>query len=91
MEISEGADKIVVALSVVDMPDAQARRFKSLVDIHGTGNLDELPASRRIEWTGVRYASGRNETTVVNAQAEPVGRTATATRLASAVAAAIPN
>jgi len=91
-EIVEGADRIIVAVSVVDMPDAeQARTYQRLVDTHGTGNVTELRASRRVTWTGKHYESALNETTVVNAQAEPAGRTATAARLASAVAAAIPN
>lgn len=91
-EIVEGSDRIIVAVSAVDMPSEQeALDFHRLVDTHGTGNVDELRASRRVTWTGEHYASSRSETTVVNAQAEPVGRTASAARLASAVAAAIPG
>ena len=39
-----------------------------------------------MRWTGRYYMSGRDDMTVVNAQAEPVGASAVAARLADAVA-----
>ena len=81
----------VVAVAWVDMADAdQSRQFQQLVDRHGTGNVTELtkegarPAPAR--WTGDHYTSARDGVTVVNAQAEPVGVTAQAVRLAELVA-----
>ncbi|MBW0101199.1 hypothetical protein [Pseudonocardia sp. KRD291] len=66
---------------------SQARGFKALVDADGTGNVEELTSSRRalrgVRWTGRNYVSTRDETTVVNAQAEPVGRTDAAAELAA--------
>jgi hypothetical protein len=61
------------------------------VDIHGTGNITELSQEqhryRGVRFSGEHYASTRNGVTVVNAQAEPLGRTAAATALAEAVVA----
>ena len=77
----------VVAVAVVDMPDnSQAGQFKRLVDSPGTGNITELRGTRRVTYTGEHYASIQEGATVVNAQAEPVGRTAAALRLAELVA-----
>jgi hypothetical protein len=62
------------------MPDERgAIALKKLVDVHGTGNITELSGKR---FTGRFYASRREGTTVVNAQAEPVGRAAGAVALA---------
>ena len=85
-EVRDGRAVAVVAVAWVDMPDPdQALEFQQLVDRHGTGNVTELgPGS--VRWTGERYASGRDGLTVVNAQAEPVGRTAQAVRLADLAA-----
>jgi hypothetical protein len=90
-EVRGGGATAVVAVAWVDMPDAeQSREFQQLVDRHGTGNVTELtkegarPAPAR--WTGEHYVSARDEATVVNAQAEPVGRTARAVRLAELAA-----
>lgn len=74
---------VLVAIAWVDMPDARsARQFKDLVDVHGTGNITELNREREgyryrnVRFTGERYASRREDNSVVNAQAEPVGRAA---------------
>ncbi|WP_181778859.1 hypothetical protein [Pseudonocardia pini] len=86
-EITEAGITVVVAVAVVDMADENdARELHRLLDTHGTGNITELRGTRRVTWTGEQYASGRHETTVVNAQAEPTGRTAAAVRLASSLA-----
>ncbi len=86
-EVRDGRATAVVAVAWVDMPDAaQAGEFQQLVDTHGTGNVTELteegarPGSGR--WSGEHYTSVRDDVTVVNAQAEPVGSTAGAVRLA---------
>jgi hypothetical protein len=82
-----GRATAVVAVAVVDMPDnSQAGQFKRLVDSPGTGNITELRGTRRVTYTGEHYASIQEGATVVNAQAEPVGRTAAALRLAELVA-----
>jgi hypothetical protein len=82
-----GRATAVVAVAVVDMPDStQAGQFKRLVDSPGTGNITELRGSRSVSYTGEHYASAQDGSTVVNAQAEPVGRTAAALRLAEIVA-----
>jgi len=53
--------------------------------VHGTGNITELNRERagyryrNVRFTGKHYASRREDNTVVNAQAEPVGRAAVAT------------
>ncbi|MET0190730.1 MAG: hypothetical protein ABW212_17140, partial [Pseudonocardia sediminis] len=84
----------VVAVASVDMTDeSRGRRLKTLVDTYGTGNIRELISSRRtlrsVRWTGQHYVSTRDGTTVVNAQAEPVGRTAAAAKLAGIAATAV--
>lgn len=83
----------LVAVAWVDMPDAaQARAFKLLVDRGGTGNITELSRERgryrNERFTGDYYHSTRDDTTVVNAQAQPVGRTKTTIALAKLVAEA---
>jgi hypothetical protein len=74
---------LLVAVARVDMPDPEsARAFRELVDTYGTGNITELNRERggyrhrNIRFTGKRYASSRTGNTVINAQAEPVGRVA---------------
>ncbi|OSY43287.1 hypothetical protein C8E95_0809 [Pseudonocardia autotrophica] len=72
---------------MVDLPTADdARALQTLTDTYGTGNVQELRTSRRVQWTGRHYASGLEGTAVANAQAEPVGRARAATTLADAVA-----
>lgn len=90
-EVRDGPATAVLAVAWVDMPDAaEAREFQRLVDVHGTGNATELteegtpPTSLR--WTGAHYASVRDGVTVLNAQAEPVGRDARAVELAETAA-----
>ena len=86
-EVRDGQAMALVAVAWVDMPnEAQAMRYQQLVDRHGTGNVTEL--STRVQWTGQRYVSTRDGVTVVNAQAEPVGRTAAAVALAQLAAGA---
>jgi hypothetical protein len=77
---------VLVAVSWVEMPDTRsAREFHELVDTHGTGNVTELSREegphRRVRFTGRHYASRRDGVTVVNAQAEPIGRAAAAAEL----------
>ncbi|OLT15120.1 hypothetical protein BJF78_16775 [Pseudonocardia sp. CNS-139] len=74
---------VLVAIAWVEMPDAAtARAYHDLVDTHGTGNVTELTRERGryqdVRFTGEHYASRRDGTTVVNAQAQPVGRAAAA-------------
>lgn len=90
-EVRDGRVTALIAVAWVDMPDAeQARAFQQLVDRNGTGNVTELtregvrPTS--VQWTGEHYTSVRDDVTVVNAQAEPVGPTARAIGLAETVA-----
>lgn len=86
-EVRERGARVVVAVAAVEMPDITgAVELKRLVDTYGTGNVRELRTPEGIRWTGRHYASGRDEATVVNAQAEPVGASAVAARLAEAVA-----
>lgn len=82
----------VVAVATVDMPDSsQAGTVKSTVDDYGTGNITELRSRRvpAVDWTGRHYVSELDDTTVVNAQAEPIGRTAAATALAELASRAV--
>jgi hypothetical protein len=77
---------VLVAVSWVEMPDTRsARAFQELVDTHGTGNVTELSREqgphRRVRFTGQYYVSRRDGTTVMNAQAEPIGRAAIAAEL----------
>jgi hypothetical protein len=77
---------VLVAVSWVEMPDTRsAREFHELVDAHGTGNVTELSRDqgphRRVRFTGQYYVSRRDGTTVMNAQAEPIGRAAVAAEL----------
>ena len=86
-----GGAGVLLAMAWVDMPDAaQAATLKSLVDRPGTGNITELSKEQRryrgVRFTGQHYASLQDGATVINAQAEPLGDTATAVSLAQAVA-----
>lgn len=70
---------VLVAVSWVVMPDeAGAAAYRRLVDVDGTGNVTELSRERGryrgVRFTGQPYASRRDDTSVVNVQAEPVGR-----------------
>jgi hypothetical protein len=78
-EIRDGkAGVVLVAVAWVDMPDAAYQR---LVDRPGTGNITELsreqPRYRKVNFARQHYASTRNDVTVINAQAEPIGYLAT--------------
>ncbi|MBP2368071.1 hypothetical protein [Pseudonocardia parietis] len=85
-EVREGGARVVVAVAVVDMPTVDgAVTMKRLVDSPGTGNVRELRSPRGVRWSGQHYHSARDEATVVNAQAEPVGAGAAAARLAGRV------
>ncbi len=88
-EITDGhGGDALVAVAWVDMPtDAQSAELKTLVDRNGTGNVSEL--SRTVTWTGRHYASTNDGATVVDAQAEPAGGTASAIALAGAVRDAV--
>jgi hypothetical protein len=77
----------VVAVAWVDFGNkGQAAAFHELVDSQGTGNLKELtrgnPRYRSVPWTGASYASARDGATVINVQAQPLGRQPRADRLA---------
>lgn len=85
---------VLVAVAWVDMPDAaEAAELKRLVDRHGTGNVTELNRERGpyrdVRFTGEHYASRREGATVVNAQAEPVGRVARVAELAELAGSAL--
>ena len=72
---------MLVAVAWVDMPDeAGAIKLKRLLDRPGTGNITELSRERRryrnLRFDGEHYASRREGATVLDAQAEPVGRVA---------------
>lgn len=65
---------------------AAAAALKSLVDRPATGNVTELSKEQRryrsVRFTGQHYTSTQDGVTVINAQAEPWGHTATAVSLA---------
>lgn len=80
-----GSAVALVAVAWVDMPDAdQARQLQQLIDGNGTGNVTELSRERgRQRFSGEYYRrSVREDSTVINVQAEPVGRTRAAITLA---------
>lgn len=72
---------------------AGARQLKTLMDTGGTGNATELSRERgryrTVRYTGGVYASRRDGTTVVNAQAQPVVRGSAGLTLTSVVTAAV--
>jgi len=85
---------VLVAVAWVEMPDAgRARALRALLDGAGTGNVTELSRQRGryrdVRFTGDFYASRRDGSTVVNAQAQPVGRAAVAVNLAATVVDAL--
>ncbi|WP_219417031.1 hypothetical protein [Pseudonocardia nigra] len=87
-------DVVLVAVAWVDMPDVdQARAFKRLVDRHGTGNVTELSREtrryRNVRFSGEYYASVRNDSTVINVQAQPVSRAGAGLDLAEQVVEAV--
>jgi hypothetical protein len=89
-----GARLVLVAVAWVDMPDeAGAIELKRLLDRPGTGNITELSRDRvryrNVHFDGEHHASRREGTTVVNAQAEPMGRVGAATDLAELARAAL--
>lgn len=76
-EVRDGRVVVLVAVAWVDMPDVRhARAFKDLVDRDGTGNITELSRERGpyqdVRFTGEHYASIREDSTVINAQAQPL-------------------
>lgn len=90
-EVRDGRQaSALLAVAWVDMPDAdQARRLQQLIDTHGTGNAIELSGGHAVSFTGLRYASTRNNLTFVNGQAEPLaGNAQFAAQVANAVRAA---
>jgi hypothetical protein len=94
-EVDDGRSGLaLVAVAWVDMPDvAGAMEFTQLVDRHGTGNITELSRERGlyrdVRFDGEHYASRREDTTVVNAQVQPIGRTARAVELAELARTAV--
>lgn len=87
-------DIVLVAVSWVEMPDeGGARDLHRLVDGDGTGNVTELSRERgryrAVRYTGDVYASERDGTVVVNAQAEPVARRASGLALTALVNEAV--
>ncbi|MEJ8277435.1 hypothetical protein [Pseudonocardia spirodelae] len=72
-------DVALVPIAWVDMlTETEARQLKTLMDTAATGNVTELSRERgryrTVRYTGDAYASRRDGTTVVNAQAQPVAR-----------------
>lgn len=78
----------LVAVAWVDMPETdQALKLQQLMDRYGTGNITELSRETGGQrFSGKYYRSAREDDTVVNVQAEPVGRTHTALALAQLAA-----
>jgi len=66
----------ILAAAWVDMPDPdQARQLQELMDRGGTGNITELSRERGGQrFSGDYYRSAREDSTVINVQAEPIGR-----------------
>ncbi|WP_010310829.1 hypothetical protein [Saccharopolyspora spinosa] len=92
--VSPSGISVLVAVSVVDMPNAaSAAEFKDLVDVHGTGNVLELPKEMRryrtVEFTGYRYGSRQDDTLVTNVQVEPFGRSRSAAIAAEVLSLAL--
>lgn len=83
-------DVVLLAVSWVDMPDeSSARSLHQLLDRDGTGNVTELSRDRgryrSVRFTADFYASHRDGTVVVNAQAQPVARGGVGLALTSTV------
>jgi hypothetical protein len=81
----------ILAVAWVDMPDPeQARQLQQLLDRGGTGNVTELSRERGGQrFSGDYYRSTREGNTVINVQAEPVGRARAALALAELAASNI--
>jgi hypothetical protein len=76
LEVRDGRNNVaLVAIAWVDMPDAnQALQLQRLMDRFGTGNITELSRENGGQrFSGQYYRSARDDATVVNVQAEPVG------------------
>lgn len=89
LEVRDNRSNVaLVAVAWVDMPDpGQARQLQQLMDRDGTGNITELSREDGGQrFSGDYYHSVREDTTVVNVQAEPVGRTRAALALAKLTA-----
>jgi hypothetical protein len=89
LEVRDGRSNIaLVAVAWVDMPSPEdARQLQQLVDRDGTGNVTELSRERGGQhFSGDYYRSARDDTTFINVQAEPVGRTSAALELAKLAA-----
>jgi hypothetical protein len=85
LEVRDGRSNVaLVAIAWVDMPDAnQAQQLQHLMDQFGTGNITELSRENGGQrFSGQYYRSARDDTTVVNVQAEPVGTAGEAINLA---------
>jgi hypothetical protein len=85
LEIRDNRGNVaILAVAWVDMPDAdKARELQQLMDRGGTGNITELSRERGGQrFSGDYYRSAREDATVVNVQAEPVGRARAALELA---------
>jgi len=87
-------DVVLLAVSWVEMADeATARDLHQRLDTHGTGNITELSRERgryrSVRYTGDAYASHRDGTVVVNAQAQPVARRVSGLALTSIVTHAV--
>lgn len=75
VQAEHGRATAAVAISWVRFADyASARRFKALVDTHGTGNIRDLNRQRQqflgLSFSGRHYDSRVHETTVVIAESE---------------------
>jgi hypothetical protein len=86
--------RVLVAVAWLDLPDtAGAAALKNLVERPGTGNIFELSKEQRryrsVRFTGQYYASLPDVATVVEAQVEPLGATASAVSLVQVVAGEI--
>jgi hypothetical protein len=76
--VDEQGTPIVVSVAWVGFRTrGDARRFKDLDDVHGTGNVSPLAGSllgiADVRFTGQHYQSRRTGTVTVIAEAEPVG------------------
>jgi hypothetical protein len=86
-EVRDGRTPVLrVAVAYVDMPDAElARQYQRLIDRDGTGTVRPLNRTGRGDdphFDGIAYASTSEGSTVVIAQAAPVGRVRRAEALA---------
>ena len=89
LEVRDPAgNRALLAVAWVDIPDPdQAHQLQRLMDRGGTGNVTELSRERGGQrFSGDYYRSAREDTTVINVQDEPVGRTRAALTLAERAA-----